>query len=99
MTGYFLCEVVQGAPQNCLAIPAERTMQISEMITIISVLWAAIGVAGRGRNGSGGGEGRPGRCQRREPGICGGDCRVGRFLRRQAHSQGAMRKAGATPLF
>lgn len=45
MTGYFLCEIVQGAPQNCLSIPAERTMQISEMITIISVLWAAIGVA------------------------------------------------------
>ncbi len=45
MTGYFLCEIVQGAPLNCIAIPAERTMQISEMITIISVLWAAIGVA------------------------------------------------------
>lgn len=45
MTGYFLCEIVQGAPSNCIAIPAEKTMQITEMVTIISVLWAAIGVA------------------------------------------------------
>lgn len=45
MTGYFLCEIVQGAPSNCIAIPAERTMQITDMVAIISVLWAAIGIA------------------------------------------------------
>jgi len=45
MTEYFLCEVVQGTPQNCLPVPAERTMQTSEMLAVISALWAAIGVA------------------------------------------------------
>lgn len=43
MTAYFLCEVAQGLPTNCVQLPAEKTMQIVEMVAIIGALWAAVG--------------------------------------------------------